>query len=119
MGANNNSSIDARVSRWHSWLPCIAFPIVAPVALLALTEVALRLFQVGYSTDLMEPCTIHGQPSSSYNLFFAAPYFPPGMIKTPQLFSIDPVKPKGTYRIFVLGESAAMADPDFAYGSSR
>ncbi|HET6930099.1 MAG TPA: tetratricopeptide repeat protein [Candidatus Acidoferrum sp.] len=106
-------------SRLRFWLPRIAFAIFAPVLLLALTEGALRLFHVGYSTDLMEPCTIHGRPSSCYNLFFAAPFFPPGMIKTPQFFSIDPVKPHGTYRIFVLGESAAMGDPDFAYGFSR
>ena len=100
------------------WAPRIAFAIIAPLVLLALTEGALRLFNVGFSTSLMESCTIHG-PSDCYNLFFASPYFPPGMIKTPQFFSIDPVKPKGTYRIFVLGESAAMGDPDFAYGFSR
>jgi tetratricopeptide (TPR) repeat protein len=41
------------------------------------------------------------------------------MIKTPQFFSISPIKPQGTYRIFVLGESAAMGDPDPAYGFSR
>ncbi len=28
-------------------------------------------------------------------------------------------KPQGTYRIFVLGESAAMGDPDPAYAFSR
>ena len=67
----------------------------------------------------MEPCRIHGCPYSCYNLFFAAPFFPPGMIKTPQFFSIPLDKPKNTYRIFVLGESAAMGDPDFAYGFSR
>ncbi len=119
MGAHKNPAIDPPVSRWRFWLPRIVFAIVVPIALLALTEGALRLFHVGYSTDLMEPCTIHGQPSSCYNLFFAAPYFPPGMIKTPQFFSIHPVKPKGTYRIVILGESAAMGDPDFAYGFSR
>jgi tetratricopeptide (TPR) repeat protein len=119
MVASSNKSKEKPAPRWRFWLPRIAFAIVAPVLLLALTEGALRLFHVGYSTDLMEPCTIHGRPSSCYNLFFAAPFFPPGMIKTPQFFSIDPVKPQGTYRIFVLGESAAMGDPDFAYGFSR
>jgi tetratricopeptide (TPR) repeat protein len=104
---------------WTFWMPRIAFAVAAPVLLLVLTEIALRAFNVGYSTSLMEPCTIHGRPADCYNLFFAAPYFPPGMIKTPQFFSIDPVKPKNTYRIFVLGESAAMGDPDFAYGFSR
>ena len=106
-------------ARWRFWLPRLAFAIAAPVLLLALIEGALRLFHVGYSTRLMEPCTIHERPSSCYNLFFAAPFFPPGMIKTPQFFSISPDKPQHTYRIFVLGESAALGDPDPAYGFSR
>ena len=101
------------------WAPRIASAILIPILLLALAEGALRLFGYGYSTSLMEPCTIHGHPSSCYNLFFPAPYFPPGMIKTPQLYSIDPIKPPNTYRIFILGESAAMGDPDPAYGFSR
>jgi tetratricopeptide (TPR) repeat protein len=119
MAASKNKSQEKPAPRWSFWLSRIAFAIVAPILLLALTEGALRLFRVGYSTDLMEPCTIHGRPSSCYNLFFAAPFFPPGMIKTPQFFSIDPVKPQGAYRIVILGESAAMGDPDFAYGFGR
>ena len=106
-------------SRLRYWLPRIVVAIVAPALLLALMEGALRLFEVGYSTNLMEPCAIHGHPSSCYNFFFAAPFFPPGVIKAPQFFSIPPQKPQGTYRIVVLGESAAMGDPDPAYGFSR
>ncbi len=119
MAGPQATSEPQRVSRWRFWAPRVAIAMLAPVLLLALTEAGLLLFGVGYSTNLMEPCTIHGRASRCYNLFFAAPFFPPGMIKTPQFFSIDPVKPPGTYRIFVLGESAAMGDPDFAYGFSR
>ena len=119
MASSKKKSQAKPVPRWRFWLPRIVFAIVAPILLLALTEGALRLFHVGYSTDLMEPCTIHGRPSSCYNPFFAAPFFPPRMIKTPQFFSIDPVKPQGTYRIVILGDSAAMGDPDFAYGFGR
>jgi tetratricopeptide (TPR) repeat protein len=115
----NDKTGTERPSRLRFWAPRLAFAVIVPVLLLALTEGALRLFHVGYSTRLMMPCTVHGRASDCYNPFFAAPYFPPGMIKTPQFFSIDPVKPKNTYRIFVLGESAAMGDPDFAYGFSR
>jgi tetratricopeptide (TPR) repeat protein len=106
-------------SRFRYWAPRIAFSILLPLLLLALTEGALRFFNVGYSTSLMEPCSIQGHRSSCYNLFFPAPFFPPGMIKTPQVFSIDPIKAPNAYRIFVLGESAAMGDPDSAYGFSR
>jgi tetratricopeptide (TPR) repeat protein len=52
-------------------------------------------------------------------LFFAAPFFPAGSVQTPRLYSIPNQKTAGTYRIFVLGESAAMGDPDPAYGFSR
>jgi tetratricopeptide (TPR) repeat protein len=41
------------------------------------------------------------------------------MIKTPQAYAIPSQKPQGTFRIFVLGESAAMGDPDPAYAFSR
>jgi tetratricopeptide (TPR) repeat protein len=41
------------------------------------------------------------------------------MIKTPQVYAIPALKEKNAYRIFVLGESAAMGDPDPAYGFSR
>ena len=41
------------------------------------------------------------------------------MIKTPQAYAIPTEKAQGTYRIFVLGESAAMGDPDPAYAFSR
>lgn len=101
------------------WVLRVATAIFAPFLILALTEMVLRLFHVGYSTELMSDCTVGGQPASCYNPFFAAPFFPPGMIKAPQFYTIPKVKMPGTYRIFVLGESAAMGDPDPAYGFSR
>ena len=104
---------------WRFWVPRIATSIIIPVLLLGIAEGALRLFGVGFSTDLTVPCTVQGRPASCYNLFFPAPFFPPGMIKTPQVYAIPAEKPQGTFRIFVLGESAAMGDPDPAYGFSR
>ena len=101
------------------WAPRIAAVVIVPLVLLVATEIGLRLFGVGYSTDLTTPCTVQSQAASCYNLFFPAPFFPPGMIKTPQAYSIPAEKPRGTFRIFVLGESAAMGDPDPAYAFSR
>ena len=90
-----------------------------PVLLLGVIEGALRLFGVGFPTGLTVPCTVQGKAAACYNLFFPAPFFPPGMIKTPQAYAIPAEKPQRTFRIFVLGESAAMGDPDPAYGFSR
>jgi tetratricopeptide (TPR) repeat protein len=97
----------------------IASAVVAPLVLLGVIEGALRLFGVGFPTELTVPCTLRGKPAACYNLFFPAPFFPPGMIKTPQAYAIPAEKPQGTFRIFVLGESAAMGDPDPAYAFSR
>jgi len=104
---------------WRVWFGRIAAAFVVPLVILVIVELGLRFFDVGFPTDLTQPCTVHGRPAACYNLFFPAPFFPPGMIKTPQAYAIPTEKPKGTFRIFVLGESAAMGDPDPAYGFSR
>ena len=104
---------------WRARALPIVSTLVVPLLLLLIAEGSLRLLGIGFPTELTQPCTIHGQPASCYNLFFVAPFFPPGMIKTPQLYAIPAVKAPRTYRIFVLGESAAMGDPDPAYAFSR
>lgn len=109
-----------QVSRgWSYWTPRIAAAVLLPVLLIVALEGTLRWFDVGFPTDATVPCTLKGHAAACYNLFFPAPFFPPGMIKTPQAYAIPAEKPAGTYRIFVLGESAAMGDPDPAYAFSR
>jgi tetratricopeptide (TPR) repeat protein len=110
---------NSRPTRRKRYWAQIAAAIVVPVLLLGMIEGALRLFGVGFPTDLTVPCTVEGRAASCYNLFFPAPFFPPGMIKTPQAYAMPADKPPGTFRIFVLGESAAMGDPDPAYAFSR
>lgn len=104
------------VRRWAARITIVVF---LTAFLLVGLEVTLRTAGIGLPTGIVVPCTLHGQPASCYNLFFPAPFFPPGMIKTPQAYAIPVVKPPNTYRIFVLGESAAMGDPDPAYSFSR
>jgi tetratricopeptide (TPR) repeat protein len=106
-------------SGWRVWTLRIAIGVFVPLLLLALIEAGLRIFGVGYPTGVTVPCTIKGRPASCYNLFFTAQFFPPGMIKTPQMYAIPAEKPPGTFRIVVLGESAAMGDPEPAFGFSR
>ena len=111
--------VPSRETNWRKWILRIAIAVLAPLLVLAIVETGLRAGNVGYSVDLLIPCTVHGRVAACYNLFFPAPFFPPGMIKSPQAYSIPAEKAQGTYRIFVLGESAAMGDPDPAYAFSR
>jgi len=106
-------------SGWQVWALRITIGLFAPLLLIGLVEVSLRVFAVGFPTDLTVPCTVKGRPAACYNLFFTAPFFPPGMIKEPQMYAIPAEKSPRTFRIFVLGESAAMGDPAPAFGFSR
>ena len=101
------------------WLLLAAAGVLIPLVCVGAIEAGLRIANVGYDPSLLVPCTVNGSPASCYNLFFAATFFPAGMVQTPRLYAIPAQKPAATYRIFVLGESAAMGDPDSAYGFSR
>lgn len=119
-GTNVESEkVASRPARRYRLIAVAASAILIPLAVLVIIEFCLRLANVGFTTDLLVPCTIKGSPASCYNLFFATPYFPAGMVQTPRLYSVPATKPPGTFRIVVLGESAAMGDPDSAYGFSR
>ena len=75
----------------------IGAAILLPVVILVIVEVSLRIAGVGFSTNLLVPCTVKGTPASCYNLFFATPYFPAGMVQTPRLYSIPTTKSPGTF----------------------
>src|ERR1051326_1715597 len=102
-----------------TWVLRMCVGVAIFVVLLGVVESGLRLAGVGFPTDVTTPCTLHGQAASCYNLFFPAPFFPPEINKLPNASVIPAAKPQGTYRIVVLGESAAMGDPDPAYSFSR
>jgi len=114
-----STETDHAASGWRVWTLRVAITLITPLLLMVLVEAALRICGVGFPTDVTVPCTVQGRPAFCYNLFFTAPFFLPGMIKTPQMYAIPTEKPPGTFRIVVLGESAAMGDPEPAFGFSR
>ncbi len=101
------------------WLSIAASAIVIPVLLLGIIELGLRIADVGTPTSVTRPCTDQGRAAFCDNQLFAAPFFPPGMYRTPRPYAIPAQKAPGTYRIFVLGESVAWGDPDPSYGFAR
>jgi tetratricopeptide (TPR) repeat protein len=104
---------------WRHWLPRIATAVLVPLLLLGIVEAALRICEVGTPTSVTHPCTLQGRPAFCDNLFFTTTFFPPGIVRTPRPYAIPAEKLPGTFRIFILGESAAYGDPDPAYGFSR
>jgi tetratricopeptide (TPR) repeat protein len=82
-------------------------------------EAALRLFGYGYPPELFQEIVIDGERYVVQNDAFGRRFFPPALVRYPEPFRFKADKPENTVRIFVLGESAAMGDPEPAYGPAR
>ncbi len=90
-----------------------------PAGLLGLLELALRGLAVGYPTPFFLPAVHDGRPVWIENAAFGRRYFPPGLERAPRPVVIPRIKPPGTLRIFVFGESAALGDPEPSAGFAR
>lgn len=90
-----------------------------PFILLALLETALRLGGYGFDPHLFKRMTIDGRDFLVQNDEFSFSFFPRETARNPGELRMEAVKPAGTFRIFIFGESAAMGDPEPAYGPGR
>lgn len=93
--------------------------LLTPVLLLGLIELMLRLAGYGYPTRFFLPAQIEGRAVRIENDKFGWRFFPPAIARSPTPTVLSAPKEPGTYRIFLLGESAALGDPRPAYGVGR
>jgi tetratricopeptide (TPR) repeat protein len=90
-----------------------------PLLLLAALEITLRLAGYGFDPHFFKKMQIGGEDYYVQNDAFSYRFFPPQNARNPGVLRMRAVKPPGTIRIFVFGESAAMGDPEPAYGPAR
>ena len=90
-----------------------------PLLLLAGLEIGLRLGGYGFDPHFFKPLTIAGEDFLVENDDFSYSFFPRDNARNPGELRMRAVKPPGTVRIFIFGESAAMGDPEPAYGPAR
>lgn len=93
--------------------------VLLPVLLLGLVELGLRLAGYGYPTRFFRETRVRGQEFLVNSDTFTLRFFPPALARWPGTLMIPAKKPPDTTRIFIFGESAAMGDPQPAYGASR
>ncbi len=110
-------AIQPRISRRRLWLFRISAAVVVPAVLLGSIELGLRLFGVGYDTSYFIPAP--GRDALTGNPRFGWRFFPRRVARMPQPFVLPKKKAPGTYRIFVLGSSAALGFPDPSFSFSR
>ena len=87
--------------------------------LLAGLELALRLGGYGFDPHFFKKIKIGGEDYFVQNDDFSFSFFPPETARQPGPIRFPAKKMPGTFRIFVLGESAAMGDPEPAFGACR
>lgn len=93
--------------------------LVLPALLTALLECVLRIAGFGYPTGAIIKRDIGGKEVYCHNNKFGWRFFPRTAARTFDGFVFDAEKPPHTYRIFILGESAAMGMPAPAYNFGR
>lgn len=91
--------------------------IVIPAILLGLTELGLRVGGYGYPTGFF--IKMPGQPAYLSNTQFSWRFFPRAISRWPLPIRLPEGKADNTYRIFVLGGSAAQGFPLPALGVDR
>lgn len=103
----------------RKWLFRLAALVVLPLVLLGGGEAALRLAGYGYDPHFFKPTRIGQEDFLVENDQFGLSFFPPDISRSPAPVVMRARKPPGVYRIFLLGESAALGDPRPAFGPGR
>jgi tetratricopeptide (TPR) repeat protein len=99
------------------WAFRILAAVLAPAAAVLLLEGVLWVAGYGAPTTFFEK--VPGRDAWTTNARVGWRFFPPTLARTPALLSFPAAKAAGTYRIFVLGSSAAMGTPDPAFSFAR
>jgi tetratricopeptide (TPR) repeat protein len=82
-----------------------------PFFLLAAVEISLRLAGYGYNPDFFKRIRIGNEDFFVQNEDFSFRFFPKAMARNPGPLRFPAHKDAKTFRIFIMGESAAMGDP--------
>ena len=118
-GRNPRVEPQVPLSPGRKWLFRFVALIALPLLLLVGLEIILRLAGYGYSTGFFEKVRIGGNEFLVNNENFSLRFFPPQLARWPGPVMMEAKKPADTYRIFILGESAARGEPEPPYAASR
>jgi tetratricopeptide (TPR) repeat protein len=123
--SKNDESGDKRsqepfpVSVRRLWLFRVIALVVTPILLLVMLEIGLRVIGYGFPATTFIREQANGKTLYCSNSKFGWWFFPREISRQFEPFVVPAEKSDNTYRIFVLGESAAQGDPEPSYGFSR
>jgi len=102
-----------------SWLFWPITVVGIPILFLGIAETALRFLEFGDPTEFTIESTVDGASVRRENEDFTRQFFPGVVARKPLAISFPLEKSDKTYRIFVLGGSAAQGDPQPSFGFGR
>jgi len=118
-GAPDRSLGSSGNGRRRLWFQRCAAALLVPLALLLGVEGVLRLTGYGYPPAFFLKGRAQGQAVLLNNPKYGWRFFGPALARDCWPFTLAADKSPETFRVFVLGESAAMGDPDPRFGLSR
>src|SRR5271166_3201677 len=100
------------ISKHRLWLMRMFIMVLIPLLVLGSLELGLRLGGYGYDTHFFRSIQLNGEKFYVPNEKFSHRFFPPAIARTAFPIRFAANKATNSYRIFLLGESAANGDPD-------
>jgi tetratricopeptide (TPR) repeat protein len=107
------------MSRFSRNVSRAGLAVVAPVFILVFLEIICRIFDLGHPTRFLIPSERNGEAVWIDNQIFGYRFFAPAVSRAPTPIVIPQNKSPDEFRIVLLGESAAMGEPEPAYGPAR
>jgi len=108
-----------QISAGRKFIFRITGAVIIPVLALVLLEITLRVVGYGYPASAFVKCQVNGRLAYCSNNKFGWSFFPPEFSREFTPYIVYPDKADDTYRIFILGSSAAQGYPDSAYRFGR
>lgn len=101
---------------WSGWYLRVGVAITASVFFIAVLEFGLFIGGIGHASDFFVPTQDKGVLTTNKRYVELRHL---GSIVRPHPIRVSQVKPSGTIRIFIFGESAAMGTPDPYFGFGK
>ncbi len=111
----SNKTVSAR----RLWVFRLISITIIPVLLFLLFEGILRVAGYGFPSDFAIKTKVNDHDYYYNNVKFSWCFFPPQLARTSEPFTFPAEKAENTYRIFIMGASAAAGTPDGAFCFGR
>jgi tetratricopeptide (TPR) repeat protein len=106
-------------TRLRLWAYRLVASLLIPLVLLVMLELGLRIFGYGFRSSPLVPYNLNGRRAYCDNHEFPWRFFSREISRDFDPFIFIDKKPASTYRIFLLGGSAAQGVPDGAFAFGR